>query len=333
MPVPIVRGSRFRGPWIVVALGGLLSLAACADPPTETTAGPDGNPAALGPSPTTSPPVVAECPVGTTTASGALPGSGALFLICVPPDVERQSRRLRSRLREPVRSARHSGRCRGRPQISQIVTAWALPSPRPATAATASSCSMREQDLQRLVSTFQAAVRGGTGRHLAGGVSEGALSRCCGGTVPAALRRRPRGCGPVGDFPTQINHLNDFRVLFDFFFPDVIPGTAIAIPEAAIQAWLPRPRAAPSGRAGGAPGESLATVPLLRPPGSLCHRPRPRRRSRVRAPPPGVQHSRDGGRAASRTGSRTTTRDRIYPARSTTRLSGASPPTSRRSAT
>ena len=41
MPVPISRGSPRRGRRIGVALGGLLALAACADPPTDTTAGSD----------------------------------------------------------------------------------------------------------------------------------------------------------------------------------------------------------------------------------------------------------------------------------------------------
>ena len=31
-------------------------------------------------------------------------------------------------------------------------------------------------------------------------------------------------CGPVGDFAGQIDYLGDFRVLFDYFFPGVIPG-------------------------------------------------------------------------------------------------------------
>ena len=34
-------------------------------------------------------------------------------------------------------------------------------------------------------------------------------------------------CGPVGNFQKQINHFGDFRVVFDYFFPNVLPGTAI----------------------------------------------------------------------------------------------------------
>ncbi len=31
-------------------------------------------------------------------------------------------------------------------------------------------------------------------------------------------------CGPVGDFPYQINYFGDSRVTFDYFFPNLIPG-------------------------------------------------------------------------------------------------------------
>jgi pimeloyl-ACP methyl ester carboxylesterase len=36
--------------------------------------------------------------------------------------------------------------------------------------------------------------------------------------------------GPVGDFQGQINYFGDFRVIFDYFFPGVIPGDPFDIP-------------------------------------------------------------------------------------------------------
>src|SRR5918995_937183 len=56
-------------------------LAGCMDPPTSSDSLAVDNPQ-LRPIPTGTP---AECPTGTTGASGTLPGSGALYLICVPP--------------------------------------------------------------------------------------------------------------------------------------------------------------------------------------------------------------------------------------------------------
>jgi pimeloyl-ACP methyl ester carboxylesterase len=44
-------------------------------------------------------------------------------------------------------------------------------------------------------------------------------------------------CGPYGDFQDQINHFGDFRVVFDYFFPELMPGDAITIPENLDQEW------------------------------------------------------------------------------------------------
>ncbi len=45
-------------------------------------------------------------------------------------------------------------------------------------------------------------------------------------------------CGPIGSFREQVNYVGDFRVLFDYFFPGVFFGTAVAIAPADIQRWL-----------------------------------------------------------------------------------------------
>lgn len=54
-----------------------------------------------------------------------------------------------------------------------------------------------------------------------------------GGIITAlAVERRPdvfsgglSACGPIGNFPMQINYFGDARVTFDHFFPGLIPGT------------------------------------------------------------------------------------------------------------
>jgi pimeloyl-ACP methyl ester carboxylesterase len=45
------------------------------------------------------------------------------------------------------------------------------------------------------------------------------------------------GCGPLGDFHRQINYFGDFRLLFDYFFPGLIPGSPIDIPPALVGDW------------------------------------------------------------------------------------------------
>ena len=44
-------------------------------------------------------------------------------------------------------------------------------------------------------------------------------------------------CGPCGDFQRQINYYGNFRVLFDYFFPGVLPGTVVDVPISMITDW------------------------------------------------------------------------------------------------
>jgi hypothetical protein len=44
-------------------------------------------------------------------------------------------------------------------------------------------------------------------------------------------------CGPIGDFAEHVNYLGDFRVIFDYFFPGLIPGSPVAIPQSLIDTW------------------------------------------------------------------------------------------------
>jgi hypothetical protein len=52
-------------------------------------------------------------------------------------------------------------------------------------------------------------------------------------------------CGPVGDFVRQMNYWGDFRLIFDHYFPDVIPvppgvtNPVINIDPKVIEAWSP----------------------------------------------------------------------------------------------
>ena len=44
-------------------------------------------------------------------------------------------------------------------------------------------------------------------------------------------------CGPVGDFPYQINYFGDARVVFDYFFPGLIPGDPFDPPQDLVEGW------------------------------------------------------------------------------------------------
>ncbi len=55
-------------------------------------------------------------------------------------------------------------------------------------------------------------------------------------------------CGPIGDFQAEIDYIGDARVLFDYYFPDVLPGNFLSVPDEVVQNWetvyVPRIQAA-----------------------------------------------------------------------------------------
>jgi pimeloyl-ACP methyl ester carboxylesterase len=70
------------------------------------------------------------------------------------------------------------------------------------------------------------------------GVSEGGLVAAL-----AAERDSSRytgalaACGPIGDFARQIDYFADVRIVFDYFFPGVIPGSPIDPPDSVRAEW------------------------------------------------------------------------------------------------
>ncbi len=44
-------------------------------------------------------------------------------------------------------------------------------------------------------------------------------------------------CGPVGDFNLTTGYFGDFRVVFDYLFPGLVPGSATDIPPSLIAGW------------------------------------------------------------------------------------------------
>jgi pimeloyl-ACP methyl ester carboxylesterase len=44
-------------------------------------------------------------------------------------------------------------------------------------------------------------------------------------------------CAALGDFAEELNYVGDFRLLFDYFFPGILPGDPTAIPQEVIDDW------------------------------------------------------------------------------------------------
>lgn len=93
-------------------------------------------------------------------------------------------------------------------------------------------------DLVQLVNTFSSQHPSPSPHTYVVGASEGAV------VTVKAIEEQPdifsggvAACGPVGDFQKQVNYLGDFRVVFDYFYPDVIHGSAIQISKKVISEW------------------------------------------------------------------------------------------------
>jgi pimeloyl-ACP methyl ester carboxylesterase len=93
-------------------------------------------------------------------------------------------------------------------------------------------------DLVQLKELVRRTVRPDPVRIFIVGVSEGGL-------VAAMAAEGPldpytgvlAACGPIGDFGRQLDYFNDVRVVFDYFFPGVIPGSPIDPPEEVRAGW------------------------------------------------------------------------------------------------
>ena len=94
-----------------------------------------------------------------------------------------------------------------------------------------------KDDIVDLVSVY-AAQKGQPQKVFLVGASEGGI------ITALALEQRPdifsaglSACGPVGNFPAQINYFGDARATFNYFFPGVIPGDPFNPNPALVAIW------------------------------------------------------------------------------------------------
>jgi pimeloyl-ACP methyl ester carboxylesterase len=94
------------------------------------------------------------------------------------------------------------------------------------------------EDLVELSDEVKRLVRPDPNRNVVVGFSEGGLV-----ATLSVERHADRfngalaGCGPIGDFRAQLDYIDDFRVVFDYFFPGLLPGTALEIPQSVPDQW------------------------------------------------------------------------------------------------
>jgi pimeloyl-ACP methyl ester carboxylesterase len=92
-------------------------------------------------------------------------------------------------------------------------------------------------DLLDLVDVFSD-THGSPGTVLLTGVSEGGLiTTLAVENYPDVFDGGLAMCGPYGSFNRQVSHYGDFRVIFDYFFPGLMPGEPVTIPNSLIEDW------------------------------------------------------------------------------------------------
>jgi hypothetical protein len=93
-------------------------------------------------------------------------------------------------------------------------------------------------DLVQLKELVRRTVRPDPVRIYIVGVSEGGLVAALAAEAPLdPYTGVLAACAPIGDFARQIDYFNDVRVVFDYFFPGVIPGSPIDPPEEVRAGW------------------------------------------------------------------------------------------------
>ena len=92
------------------------------------------------------------------------------------------------------------------------------------------------QDILGLIQFFRAHYP--TNKVFLVGASEGGLvTTLVSEQYPTAINGGLSLCGPVGDFVKQVDYWDDFRVVFDYFFPGMLAPTAINIPATLPGQW------------------------------------------------------------------------------------------------
>lgn len=92
-------------------------------------------------------------------------------------------------------------------------------------------------ELKELVDIFKSSIGVPNRVYLIGPSEGGIITALSVEAFPQVYSGGLAACGPIGDFRGHVNYLGDFRVVFDYFFPGVLPPSPIAIPDTVIANW------------------------------------------------------------------------------------------------
>jgi pimeloyl-ACP methyl ester carboxylesterase len=92
-------------------------------------------------------------------------------------------------------------------------------------------------DILDLVNIYTAQKGAPTKVFLVGASEGGIITALAVEQHPEVFAAGLSACGPIGDFPAQINYFGDARATFNVFFPGVIPGSPFTPPAALVSNW------------------------------------------------------------------------------------------------
>lgn len=93
------------------------------------------------------------------------------------------------------------------------------------------------EDLQELIGVYTSQY-GTPNRVILMGFSEGGIITALSvEEFPNVYAGGLAMCGPYGNFQEQVNYFASFRAVFDYYFPNVLPGSVISVPQSLINTW------------------------------------------------------------------------------------------------
>jgi hypothetical protein len=206
----------------------LLVASACSELPSEPATTPDERAASLGAS---------ALPPFLGCVDGTLPG-GALSRICFPPNWNGDAVLWAHGYKYVGDPLALPDDAVGGVPVQNIVLSLGFAFATTSYRANGLVAVAAVDDLGQLSQAVETATGGAVRFKYLVGASEGGLA------TALALERAPQffdggliACGPEGTFRGQVNYFGDARVLFDFFFPGILPGNPVSIPAELIAGW------------------------------------------------------------------------------------------------
>ena len=189
-----------------------------------------------GPEPPTPP--IDEGQAPTPGCADGVSAHGALYRICFPPDWNGDLVVFAHGYVAPQRELAVPEEMVGGQPASGLLTSMGYAYATTSYRANGLVAPDAVDDLIELIDTVERRYRPDPARVVVVGFSEGGLvATLAAERHPDRLNGALAGCGPIGDFQAQLDYIDDFRVVFDYFFPGLIPGNALDIPRSVRDRW------------------------------------------------------------------------------------------------